>query len=1280
MTTDQDNVNIDPRIYGGLPVTAQPASVAVRKDVTPTGTDPVRAPLANDTIGGQAAADGAAVTAEANRPRATSWEGIKAAAREWTTTHIIDTLKAPSFPPEAGFNAADALRFTATPFDLESERFLLKAKSQEEFNYKVQSLQDQFKNRQMIGDNPVLGGVVGMFDPVYFGIDVVSLGAGRLVSAGRAGRVVAGITAATGSVGANMIENEQVPVSTTEIVTNALLNGALTSFAFRGGKLERTAPDYPVAELEAAAHKLQPEAAKAPTMKWAQKFDDAGEPVLVNGKPVYTRVPDEAVARSTVEAAAAKAVADDTAVISAMASSVRRPETWTSPSGRVYKTAGADSIISEARTSPDPMVNELAQVLSERAGPVLADVQVVKVSADDLKHLGGREGYHADSHRIVLTEGSKAGVQLHELAHAATVSKIKYGQLNPTSATGAIVQDLDDIRKLAATQAKGDLSKYLTGSTEEFVAGLFSGNTEFTQLLAGMKDPGGMTSLFSRAVDAVRRALGFSTTESNALLRAMRLTDDLMAQALPKTDSGIYHAPQALVGKHVESMAAKVGDKLQWNLHNSLAKFDQDAANRLIDSPLDLTRNSADSYRVAIRNELTNLQRGYEDELVDLMAERGAGIRQRVFTPGKAVEVQKQIEKEVAIEMYARDDAARSGVRAAPPADPRIAKLADSLDRISEAALAEMKTSRVAGADVVQGRAGYFSRRWDSAKLDSITNDLMKFGRSKEAAQAEVTDWVIRSLQSANGWSHELASDVGRALIDRTIRKGEFSDAAFRSHVGNEALAEVRDILKGSGVRGDRLQRAMDVLAGKVDEAGKQPFLKHRVDLDLGMPLRMPDGTTRGFADILDTNISNITDRYLDTVAGQSALARVGLDSPTAIGEFRTNFVNKVPHNQRGEAVDLLDNTLNYLQGFPTGAEYSAGMRKLQAVTQMVGLASSGLWQITEYATAMGKYGLLKAGKYALANLPGFRDLFPAVKADKAMAESLSNVLARQSYNDVRLRPFIQRMDDNFEFNISDQAMLGLSQAKQLVPYLNAMKYVHHHQSQMVANLVTDTLVRGVKGDAKAVKSLAQYGLEPGILAQARKDIDAHGIDTGKWSDETWRNLRPGLARMMDESVLKNRAGDIPAFAQFSPIGKFLFTFRSFVLGAHNKLLAGGLSRNGFMGVGLVAMYQFPLALAAVGADSAIKGKTDDMTPEKLAAKAVSQMGIMGLFSEVWGVVSGQKQQFGTPGLLAVDRAMGFAGHVSQGNWGQAGNDLINTVPLLPLIPGIKAMGESLKE
>lgn len=1251
---------VDPQVYNSPEFDA---TLPERADAARANyTAPENVPQADVLVGQQSTAGAFIQQAENRREKATIGQSMDAALDEMSPMAAYRWLSGPSFATEQGFNPGSQIPGITMQLDENSREYLMDSGSQAEFDYKLGNIDRVNRNNRMMGDNMVASFGMLALDPTYLAVDLVSAGAGHLAAAAKIGatgqRLITAGTAAGGAVGVMQVEGQSRPISTNELVLGALLNGAAAGAFYnpRVGKIEPVDPEFPSQALHDIA---QPQA--------AAKGDDAVI-ATVQAEAKAANVPVFEVSRSASPKPKFKAEADGV------------PRTARSELGRMANDA-------------DPLLSGFAA----RLGSLLGDDVPMGVVAG-LK----RSNYNLSSRVISMREGADDWVRMHEITHAMTADRLRYGRAAPDSAIGGLTRQIEELHQTAKAAAKGKpLSKdasYFLNNADEFMAGLYSGDKSFYEFLKSVPVETG--NVLNQLVDTVRKLLGIPAAEVNGLTKALGLTDELMQQPLTVktsvqradgtksiyTSNMLKESPnlnEAKLFEHEDATTVKVAKGISWSLHKTLASFSpkmREAADLLVDNPLNMTGDSVVSQTRAIRADFAPHQYAYEDQLKKVMADAGFGLLQRIYKPKQALAQQGIIEKQVAMEMLGREQAQRLGRIHNSTASPEIKAMADSLDKLAVAALAEMKASGVRGAEEVAGSAGYFSRRWDLSKIEDIESRLMASGLTEKAAQARLVKTLAQSMRRANGWDDVLSGDIAKAVIDRTRRKGYFEDGAFRSHAGNENLAEIRNILEGANLRGDRLQRAMDVLAGVTDEAGKASVLKHRIDLDYKSGIVMPDGSTMVIADLIDTNLTNITERYLDTVSGRAGLARKGLEDQSAIDNLRKEALASIKgEGERGKAAKLFDDTVNAIQGRPVGDDMPAFMRASQAATRMVGLASSGLWQITEYAPAMARYGALKTLRHMFKEMPGARQLFTSISKDAGASTQLKDILTRNSSADIRMRPFVQRLEDNFEIPHSANVQLALSQAQQLVPYMNAQKFVQNHQARVMSNLVIDTLHKAAKGDVRAAHAMEQYGLKPHILVELTDDIKRGGMDTALWSEGTWAKVRGPLTKAMDDAVLRNRTGEIPAFAQFSQLGKFIFTFRSFVLGAHNKVLAGTLHRDGLAGLSLALLYQFPLAMMANLANATIQGKPIKDEKE-LVAKSLGQMGTFGLFSDLFGVISGEKQQFGAPGLIMIDRLYKTAGQAAQGNVSGTIDSALSATPILSIIPGIRAIGSALKE
>lgn len=736
-----------------------------------------------------------------------------------------------------------------------------------------------------------------------------------------------------------------------------------------------------------------------------------------------------------------------------------------------------------------------------------------------------------------------------------------------------------------------------------------------------------------------------------------------------------------------KTVAQKFAGALEISLHKTMSNYSKrgsEIADLLFADPLDRSGNAVASIRRAVRADLSRPQYVYEELLSKEMAARGAGTFKQATTSGAALKVQQSIEKPVYMELLRRDRLSRDGrVIDHTGIDPNVTAMADASEAATDLGLAERKRAGVFGADAVQESRGHMTRRWDNAKAEAIYAKIEAFGPVRYGARQVMVDWISVGMQRANGWDAELAGDIAKAILDRTRAIGYFEDTVLRKHVGQDSLAEVRNLMEGSGISAARMQRVLDTLAGKADDAGKNATLKHRVDISMDEAITLPGGERVTIADMLDTGVASHLERYLDGAAADVAFARRGLTTRSSISDMRSELSHSIADvTKREEALDDFDNGIAAIRGEPTGEKMHEYMRAAAAVNQMVSLGASMLWQATEYAVIMLHYGAGRVMAEAVKELPIIRNIL----GSKHESTHLREILMGNASQDVRLRPFIRRMEDGFEIAPSAQVQLALQQAKQLVPYINGMKLILNHQSRVVGNLVVSTFERAAKGDIKAAKALEAYGLESHVLAAIQQDIASFGMDTAKWSNKTWDAVRTPLTKMMDDSVLRANTGEIPAWAQFSQVGKFFFTFRGFTLAAHNKVLASTLHNQGFAGLGLAMLYQFPLMMMATAANNTISGKKE-MTEEELLKASFSRLGVLGLLTEITGAVlgGGAANGFGSVGTIGIDkgfklvRALSSAAQGDEGSLGNLGAATLGSIPLLATFLPMKAIGESLK-
>lgn len=764
---------------------------------------------------------------------------------------------------------------------------------------------------------------------------------------------------------------------------------------------------------------------------------------------------------------------------------------------------------------------------------------------------------------------------------------------------------------------------------------------------------------------------------------AFKLVNGVPTPVVQATDDipAVAHAIDGAMEQHAKSWSKAFAENIMWNVNKTMRKLSNtgdEIGDLLTDNQLRYGVTSVESEKRAVKSDMVNIQHAYEDHFRKTLGERGTGFFKQLAANKESREASAALERDVSMELLRREQLTRKGrLIEFSAVDPRVKELADLSDHLHSKIMDELKAAGVAGSETVQHRSGYFHRSYSSARMERVIGELQGAGRSAQKATDDVVRLFQTSLRKENPtWTDELAHDVGHAIVSRVLRKGRMEDAPRVAGMFNKATAEeVRDLLKGSSLPEARIQRVVDVIVGKTDEAGKAPYLKHRVDLDYSTSMNVA-GKNVSVADFIETNLNTIIDKHIDSAASQVAFARKGMKSPTDIANLRTQYVQGA--TDRKAAADLFDNVVAGLQGRPVGDSMPELMRNMQGYNRMITLGASGLWQTTEYSTLMAKYGMLKTLKYAMAEMPGFKSLMQTAAKDKALSRDLKDILTNAAEQNIRLRPYISRFEDNFEIPMDSRTSMFVQQGTQLVPYLNAMKFIHGHQARVHANLLLDVIKKAANGDAKAAEHLAKYGLESRGMDKLKNAFNTHGFAVDKWEDGVWAAVRPTLIKMTDESVLHQRMGDMPAFAQFSQAGKFIMTYRSFVLTAHNKILAGTMGREGLGAVALLSMYQFPLAMMATQVNEVANGRKP-LDDSKLITKSIGQMGALGLVGEMWNFLSGNKREVGSPGLIPFDRvaragASSASAIFGNGEASRAAQDWAAVSPLFSILPGWKML------
>lgn len=1219
------------------------------------------------------------------RVNSTYVERLGAAVKSTDTYLIGKYLLDPAEIPVAGYNSMEdikALQFPVSPDDI---NYLSKARSPEGFSERTKALLAQREQYELASASPVLNFVVQAVDPVYLLADAVSLGAGHAV---KASRIATGVLAAAGAGAVSAAATEVRPVSAEEIVLNTLVNGAASMAVYK--------PPVKGAAVEGAI--------EGPTIKPAE--------------PAVESVPTQAKEAMEGATQAVKAQADAAEVI-------KRADEIAPSQLEIALTRDADGLVQypvrekgflasadEAAVIKQHVLNKplpdaaraLVDLAPTKGMRVVADRVATRLQA--LSEQGVRVGNVAESPygkalgRTVVTE-SDAGrtiqvelkdlgytTALHELTHAATIHSldaaraaktVEYTRLNAAfdkakaqytarkaefdAASPVDKQALSDSEKaMFSTQhnAFDNLDEFLTWGLT---------NTDFQRYLSTVKTGAGMTA-WKEFVQRVTELLGLPVNTWTALQDVLMTADRLLESGAESTAAHTSITRELNISLNAVSKTSTGRYRMEWSLYKSLSSLSDKAgewASKLLADPIQQTSsNAASIYRTLYADHTVKLEQAEALTMQALRREGWTVLRR--FRDNKGYRTaQLALHNKVMREMEGRN--ASGAARVTP--DDTVAALADRYAEYGQYVAKRLEDFGMAEAGFADKNKNYVPRRMQVGLLQELESVI-----GKTAVRDQLAASVLKSNPTM---TLDTAKAVAYAMIERNKSKANLTEQP-NVHIDSTSRDTLKAMLARSGLPEEDIDKAIAMLGTESNDAGKPPMLKYRVKLDYSMPL----GTgTQTIGDLFSHDLATLYEGYNRRISGRMALWKVGLQRQTDIDKAWKEISESIADPAvKAEAKQMFDGTVNYLLGNPVGENVPEALRTMSAMNQAVALGAAMFWQTLDYFKIMAQHGAGTTLAAMLRSVPEARSLWKelraATKEGRQLALDMDEVLTAQIASDIRMRPILDVYEDGFSVGKSPWAHRA-ELARDATPFLSGQKYLHFHQAKTIASMSVQIVRKAADGDAKAIKSMQRYGVSSAQLAKFKQQFDQFGTAPDKWDRDVWLEMNTALLRMADDSVLRMQLGEIPAFAQFSSLGKFLFTFRSFTLAAQNKVLLSTMKNDGAAGVAMLLAYQYPMACMAVAANMAINNDPN-ISQKEVVKRAFGYVPVMGLGSELLGILSGSQRGFGSPGLLYADKMYRAANQAAQLDGKGLAATTMSMLPFVSVIPGSRALQNALKE
>lgn len=1001
-----------------------------------------------------------------------------------------------------------------------------------------------------------------------------------------------------------------------------------------------------------------------------------------------------------------------------------------------------------AKKSNDSMLNALAGRLREA---LKFDVAIEVWTKKMFTQANTRAHYDLGSHTVRIGRGDSDWVIMHELAHAATALKMRFGKANPDTVHGQLFKEIEELRNHtkrdwdalgaeeqsrrrnesitaqqkrdfpnAKTQAQFDRAisgsqasnnvDYYFQNADEFVAGLYSGDTAFVRFLSELRVPATGQNFLTKAVQIVKDFLGLSAVETNALARALNIVDQIMDSPLNVNLSGgrwddlpkgIMMAPPTPAGVigtwETTALQQKVLNALQRvditrsaskaaeGLLSGLGYVDKRTGGWLVTPAQRLSQSASTVVRragallfenaagtdarnstVAINYE--RLRRGYTDayladieqNIVEAMTPRE---KARYLTGFGAKAGIERIDTAVAIERQKKRQAVQSGAQYPYPQTPigRIAAVMD--EQVRRATSEGISVGNQYAKDVSGGGwAGFAPQvwKWDKFATANSTDrkvwDALKKNFTEQYTE-QIVDPAIAKATQAGANSQELAA-IRQALLKQVeakveTRMGEaIRDPQTRGNRDDTKFAKIAAELLDENFAGQAVTG--QVVADFRKALGDIVKDRSRTEFDM---LREVDGVR--LLDYVDHSIVESVQHIGHRFAGQNAMAKAGFKDPHYFDSLLDLAAKDGASQSDMEDLAFAGRAFGFMPSIAQDAPAMAALRNFAYSAMMGKLGFSQLADVGAIASNLGVGSM-------------FRTLGRTILREPELVKQLSRMslsLVGQDYRLHRLTADV--LPDGRAMQGGLQSLQVISnRAAGLVSHLSLSNFMNKTLHKAFLPTMMEDLTRAVSGrdGGMSARRLADAGITDAMAQRIKAQLQAH--DAGRkagdrfnwdqWTDtEAMDAFIEATHRITYQTFQRSLIGEAQAWRSESQVGVLFGQFRGFGLTAMEKSTARNLNildAQAVVGLALstalgAAMAYGRIELATLGMSDAKareyrKKQTQGFTFTKLVLNNVNQSGLLGDAVSIGELVFGGNSRGQQAGFEPP--AVAFAGGVGK--------------------------------
>lgn len=1190
----------------------------------------------------------------------------KAALRETLAARALRGYAYQQIPSEDGFNVAQALGDRVSAFDADELEFLGDARSSVELTQRLAQVQTTRTNYQAMAANPITGIAASLMDADA----VIGLGVGKLTGIARTTRAIAAVSANGAVLG---LASEGGTVSPLEVVASSV--GAALGAIPRVRRAAVEAADEVPASVRSADAEVPPSTVE-PTVPPVAR--DIPDPDYVPPKP------DVAMSTPYIEVTRGAQAATLRTTTRNMVDAVIANPAGLSDGQLVLARALSDSL----RLDGDvPLIFRQERKSSRSAVSLNTDGTVVT------KLYEGPVQRTLTEQIQGLTDYQKS-IALHEAMHAKTIRTISAWERGALTGERKLAVDgINAVRefvqgeinagrvKLPEDSSGAYNVKYGLSNNHEFLSQVFN-STAFRETLEGLQMPSQRSAFKELVAKIVQAFTGRAptgtafdelVTHAEALLTRPSVTgEEWLASYSGKTVPELQSAPLASVD-NLNDLATRAGNTLNRNFAlfdrlKSIGPRASTLAEQLVVDATSSTATSAVHYartaHLAANVAAVQIDAAFKQAIVS----RGWNMMSRLRNPVRYRAAMRELNQEVYTKLADNHRLYQRGAAIDPHSDPAVQRIVDQFaaSRWAEDSLERIKAAGVQGSDRIESNPWYLPRRHSAGHVDEYLR------ANPDVTEADIVGMYTQQFTrmfADRGIEARTAQALGRSML-RGMQERASGVVGYRQHIAGMSDDDIEFAMRNAGIDEDSIARFLDTAAQAGADANTARNLRRRAEFDMTLDYQTRSGKLIHPEMFVNKDVLGLMEGYSRNMAGRIGLAQSGIGDLRAVAARVDEAVAEAADPQAARAV--LDDTVNQVLGYRTGEDVPDILRSFAVLSGAVQLANSGVFQLADTAMVLQQFGITKTLR-ALGSTSWGRDGL-ALAQSAEYGSRLRDIIEARNVLSGRYRSVLTHLDDNTDIGSLGIAHQMAQQMGQGTRFANGMEYVRRGQSKLVAGLIADSVDDAIRGNTAAVESLRRFGMTDDLLANLRAATNTNP-DLRTWPSSVRLQIETVSHNMADALVQENRLGEIPAWMQFSALGKFILPYMNFVAGTWNKVLRRTYAQEGAKGVAMLFAYQLPLQTLASTVALAQAGK--EITPGELTTNVLTQLPLMSWMGYAVNMATqGPSNSIAALGL--IDKTYSATASIMAGD--ATAEQLVRATPFLGLIPGMRIFAGAVSE